>query len=108
MEANRKSQCWAAGLVSFAIVIQAISWWMLWDGSTFGPKGVGTQAITGLFGANTFPAVIAIRLDSVVRGAILLTLGVLTFGSLMPEPVRRYGSRRDSGSRSDQVAEFEW
>lgn len=107
MQPNRSTLQKVAELVIIAGVFQAMSGWMLRNGSTFRPKGAGTQAITGIFGPNAFPALIAIKLDYAVRGMLLLALGVLTFGSLKPEPTRRYRIREYSRRWIDQQQEFE-
>jgi hypothetical protein len=106
MQPTRSTFQKAAALVIIASVIQAMSWWMLWDDWTFGPKGAGTHAIAAIFGQNAFPGLIAIKLDSLARAILLLALAVLTFGSMIPEPTRRYGVRRYSPSPIDEAGEF--
>ena len=106
MQPTRSTFQKAAALVIIASIMQAVSWWMLCDDWTFGPKGAGTQAIAAIFGRNAFPGLIALRLDAFVRAILLLALGVLTFGSMIPESTRRYGVRRYSPSPIDEAGEF--
>jgi hypothetical protein len=94
MQSNRAACVWAAFLVVSAVVLQLFAWWMIWDDITFGPRGTGTQVIADMFGKNTFPATVAMKLEYIVRGAILLAVGLLAFGSIAPSPTRRYGKGR--------------
>ncbi len=106
MQPTRSTFQKAAWLAIIASVFQAMSWWMLSDGWTFGPKGAGTQALAAVFGPTILPALISIKLEYAVRAILLLALAVLTFGSLIPEPTRRYGVPRYSPSPIDEAGEF--